>query len=231
MERVKAVPNSVGNSALQSHRFLLWLAGLVVCVVTVVLCYLYVDRPVAEYFEATVRYTETWQWLSHLLTLFPLTVGAAMVFLFYAGCKVMARQRLPFWSGTPLACSWAAMWALATERILKGIFGRPGPEPLYLHHNVYGFEGPRGNLRWDSFPSGTALVITAVAAVVWILQPKWRWAGTLMSVILMCAVIAANWHWVSDVVAGAYLGATIGWMTVYIPVEVRSTLVRAQVRK
>jgi len=34
--------------------------------------------------------------------------------------------------------------------------------------------------------------------------------------ILLTAVVVTNGHWLSDVIAGAFLGASIGWMTVLL---------------
>jgi len=35
-----------------------------------------------------------------------------------------------------------------------------------------------------------------------------------LAVLLCCGVVVTNGHWLSDVIAGAFLGASIGWMTV-----------------
>lgn len=206
--------NQSGSHAAVSSRFPWWLAGLALCALLVAVCARYVDRPIADFFEVHFRQTEGWQWLSHALDLFPLLVATALACLFLAGLWILSGRRLAAWSFVPIECSWATMWALGTERVLKSVFGRPGPDPLYLHHQRYGFEWFHENVRWDSFPSGTALVCAAIGAVIWMLAPKLRWLMLLLFLPLLCAVIVANWHWLSDVIAGTYLGATIGWMTV-----------------
>jgi len=106
------------------------------------------------------------------------------------------------------------MWAVATDIIFKEIFGRGNPDPTYIVHHLYGFHFLHTDRNWDSFPSGTAAVSIAVLLVLWMVAPKWRLTGLLICVFLSGAVLIGNYHWVSDVIAGALLGLLIGWSTV-----------------
>jgi membrane-associated phospholipid phosphatase len=192
-----------------------WLLVLAVCVVALPLCVVYWDRSIAEFFNNHFRYTGAWAWLNRALLPFPLVVVAAMFFLFGAAGWRLTGREIQRSMETPLLCSWAAMWGLAAERIFKGIFGRPGPV-LYFYMHRYEFEWVHANLRWDSFPSGTAILAMALAAVVWMRHPRLRVLAVALTVPLLCGVIVANWHWLSDVIAGAFLGVTIGWATVIL---------------
>lgn len=193
-----------------------WWAALVVCAIVLPLTVIYTDRAIADFFNDHFRFTDAWPWLNRALRPFPLVVVAAMVLLFVAAwLKRMGRELGPRWQ-TALLGSWASMWGLAAERIFKGIFGRPGPDPVYLRMHRYGFDWMHANLRWDSFPSGTAIIAMALAAVVWIRHPRLRVLAVVLTVPLLCGVVVANWHWTSDVISGAFLGVTVGWATVIL---------------
>ncbi len=114
----------------------------------------------------------------------------------------------------PQLCSWAALWGIAAELIFKTIFGRVPPG--YIQGHALGFHLLAGRPPWASFPSGTATISTAIVAVLWILAPRSRIIGALIALLLCTAVVINNFHWLGDVVAGVFLGASIGWMTVLL---------------
>lgn len=187
-----------------------WLAALLMCAAATGLCIAYVDVPCALFLDAHVRHTEFWVWLNLVLYPFVLMVPVALFFLFGCGLWVISGRRLAPVTEDPLLCSWAAMWAIAAEHIFKQIFGRGWPDPTFVRDHLYGFHLLRGETHWNSFPSGTATISVAILAVLWIRKPGWRIGGVLVVMLLLVAVIVGNYHWVSDVIAGVYLGALIG---------------------
>lgn len=108
----------------------------------------------------------------------------------------------------------AILVALAITSCLKFIFGRTWPEswmannPSWIRDGAYDFLFFHGGNGWSSFPSGATTAMTALAAVLWVRIPRWRalWA----SLVLLVAVklLGSNEHFVSDVIAGAFIGAT-----------------------
>jgi membrane-associated phospholipid phosphatase len=199
-----------------------WLLALALCVAAVGLCIACVDRPLAEWLDAHVRHTEFWAALNLALYPFLLVVVAALFFLFACGTSVISGRPLRPWTTIPILCSWATMWAVASEIILKRIFGRGWADPTFVRDHLYGFHFLRGETHWDAFPSGTGTVSFAILAVLWILKPRFRPAGVTIVVMLSIAVVIGNYHWLSDVIAGGFLGVTIGWGTV----EVAASTVR-----
>jgi membrane-associated phospholipid phosphatase len=191
--------------------FRYWLFTLVLSVAAVGLCIAYVDRPLAEFLEAHVRHTGLWIWLEFSLRPFAMVVVAALVFLFGCGICLIAGRPLRPWTETPLLYSWVVIWAVATEFILKRIFGRGWPDPTFVVDHRYGFHFLHGMRYWDSFPSGTATISFAMLAVLWRLHPRWRVAGSTIVVLLLVAVVIGGFHWLSDLIAGAFLGVTVGW--------------------
>jgi membrane-associated phospholipid phosphatase len=191
-----------------------WLIAFASTAIAVVICDAYVDRPVANFFEQNVRHTIAWSWIERALSPLDYIVLAALMFLLVCGLRAMFGGALATWTHAPLLCSWAAMWAVAAQMIFKRVFGRGWPDPTYVQDHLYGFHWLQGGLHWESFPSGTATISVAIASVIWIAAPRWRGAAALAASLLCIAVVVTNDHWVGDVLAGAFLGANIGWMTI-----------------
>ena len=200
-----------GNIAFRN-----WLFALAAMAVAVVACIAYIDRPVAEFFDRHLRHTPAWVWLDRALAPLDLVVVTALLFLLGCGTWVISGRLLGSWTRTPLLCSWAAMWATAANIILKDVFGRAWPDPSYVQNHLYGFHLLHGGPHWQSFPSATAAISAAIVSVLWIVMPRWRAIGLLTVVLLCVAVVITDYHWVGDVIAGTFLGTSIGWMTVQL---------------
>lgn len=117
----------------------------------------------------------------------------------------------------------AAANLLLTESIkiqLKFAFGRSWPEtwvrnnPSFIRDGVYGFNPFHGGPGYASFPSGHTAAICALMSVLWICYPRFRllYAGCI--IVVAIGLVGANFHFLSDVIAGAFLGITTGWFSV-----------------
>jgi membrane-associated phospholipid phosphatase len=193
-----------------------WLFALAWCVIAVLVSVSYVDRPAANFFNTHVRHTELWGWLAHLLGPLVLIPVAALFFLLGLGCWVLSGRHPRGWTLKPMLCSWSAIWALAAEFVFKRIFGRAWPDPGYVENHIYGFRFLHGGPHWDSFPSGTAAISAAIAATLWLVAPRLRLPSVFLATLICGGVVVTNGHWLSDAIAGAFLGASIGWMTVLL---------------
>ena len=193
-----------------------WLLAFAATAIAVVVCIAYLDRAVADFVDGHLRHTTLWVWIESALA--PLDLTVAMALLFLLGCGIWTRsgRALTSWTRTPRLCSWAAMWATVASFIFKRIFGRAWPDPAYVQYHLYGFRLLHGAPHWHSFPSGTAAISVAIVSVLWMLMPRWRAPGILIAALLSVAVVVTNGHWVADVIAGIFLGAFIGWMTVRV---------------
>jgi hypothetical protein len=65
------------------------------------MCIAYVDRPVALFFDAHLRHTAAWVWLSRALALLELVVLTALAFLLSCGAWVLSGRQLGLWTRTP----------------------------------------------------------------------------------------------------------------------------------
>lgn len=195
------------------RRFLL---ALTLCAVSVLACIFYVDRPAAEFFNAHVRPYAVWTWLNRLLAPLVVVPAAALLFQFAVGFWLLFGRRLPSWIQALLLYSSGTIWAIAAEFVFKQICGRGSPDPTYLANHLYGFRFLHATEGWRSFPSGTATIALTLVAITCLRFPRWRLMVSVLAGLACIGVTVTNGHWVSDVIAGMFLGASIGWMTVAI---------------
>lgn len=191
-----------------------WLILLTLCVVAVVVCVCCIDRPAAELFDTLLRNTPISNAIGSSLAPLVLIPISALLFLFGVGLWLLSGRPLGKWTQTPLLCSWSAIWAVAAEFVSKDIFGRGSPDATYFESHLYGFRFLHASPHWSSFPSGTAAIAVALCATMWMVAPRLRPPVLILTALICCGVVVTNEHWISDVLAGAFLGASIGWMTV-----------------
>ncbi|WP_162138667.1 phosphatase PAP2 family protein [Corynebacterium doosanense] len=111
---------------------------------------------------------------------------------------------------------WAQWWVLPPAILvtnglvhaLKALIGRARPPA----------EFQLGQVSGDSFPSGHAAGAAVVAVLVSLLCARWwaRAAVWIWAVAVMVSRLYLGVHWLSDVLAGAVLGAVVGvvcWVT------------------
>jgi membrane-associated phospholipid phosphatase len=100
---------------------------------------------------------------------------------------------------------------------LKFIFGRTWPQyhdPSLIPDGVYGFHFFHDGLAFGSFPSGHMASICALFAVIWICYPRFRGIYAACVIAVAGALIIGNYHFLSDVIAGAFVGASIAVLIV-----------------
>jgi len=99
---------------------------------------------------------------------------------------------------------------------LGDLCGRYWPEtwrnnnPSLIGTGAYGFHPFETGDDTGSFPSGHASRILGFATVFWLAMPRGRWLYAVICPPMLVALVAMNYHFVSDVIAGSVLGAIIG---------------------
>jgi len=111
---------------------------------------------------------------------------------------------------------------VAIKDQLKLAFGRTWPE-TWLHNNpsliqngVYGFNPFHGGAAYASFPSGHTTAVCAVMSVLWLCYPQLRGIVALIVAAVIIGLLGADYHFLSDVIAGAFIGTSVGWFLVRI---------------
>ncbi len=97
----------------------------------------------------------------------------------------------------------------AVKTFLKYVFGRTTTREWLHKPDLYGFHWFQGGGLNAGFPSGHMAVFTALTASLWRFYPRYRVIYALFLLTLAVALIATNYHFLSDVVAGAYLGVIV----------------------
>jgi len=94
--------------------------------------------------------------------------------------------------------------------ILKGlskfVFGRTNTRVWLAGRVSDDFHWFQGGGDYSSFPSGHMAVFAAFFSAVWLFFPGYRAKSTGLMLALAVALVATNHHFLSDVIAGAFLG-------------------------
>ncbi len=193
-----------GPASRAANVALVWLLGFLATAGTVAVLAAWVDEPVAYLVDRLGGRPELLRELVPTPALFAPLAGLA--------AAAFALRRLasrPF--GRPdevllVACISLGI-GLAAKQLLKFAFGRTWPHVL-MEVGVYGFFPFRVGPEYASFPSGHTAAVWAVGSVLWIWCPALRPLCLAGGILVAAALVILNYHFVGDVVAGAFLGIT-----------------------
>jgi membrane-associated phospholipid phosphatase len=147
--------------------------------------------------------------------LLPLAAAAFVAF----GLWALAGRPLSKIVTSGVLCSISLIVAETIKSQLKFAFGRLWPDtwvqnnPSFIHDGAYGFNFFHGGPGYASFPSGHTAATCAEISVLWIIFPKLRPVYALVVLAVAVGLIGANYHFLSDVIAGGFVGSSTDWMT------------------
>ena len=101
------------------------------------------------------------------------------------------------------------------------MFGRTTVRSWLLSHKPLRFEWFHG-FGGASFPSGHMTVFAAFGAALLIYFPKLRKPVIIFLIVLGVALIGTDYHFLSDVIAGAYLGFATTYVLFYLFEKIKS---------
>ena len=206
---IAGVPAKSDALAIRSLRPFLFASGLIL---SIAFSYFFIDRALAG---LTHPYHDAPFFVGLTYIAAPLTPIASLLAAFI-GARALARGSVTEAQSQLLRAACAVLIAGVLTHELKELFGRTWPEtwvnnnPSYFSNGTYGFFPFHAGQGWRSFPSGHTAAIAAVAGAIWYLWPKLRWLATALSAAVAIGLLGANYHWLSDVMAGAVIGFATG---------------------
>src|SRR5437763_2614501 len=194
----------------------------VLCIAAVLACYFWIDRPVAFFvYRHHINTIQVFRWLTYP----PPEVqnwSALMLTIL-----VLRRAWGPFlrWQKVLLVACVSLIVADDFRISLGDVFGRYWPEtwshdnPSLIGTGTYGFHPFQRGDDVGSFPSGHAARILAFATVWLIAMPRNRTVQVVVIILsgsMLVSLVAMNYHFVGDVIAGSVLGGIIAMYAAYL---------------
>lgn len=165
-----------------------------------VVSYFFIDIPAARFFHSQAGDIRK---VSEIVTRLGVStwylVLSMLGFVFY---RFVRRRTLPANRLLFIFIVIAASGIL--NNILKFLFGRYRPNMLFNEH-LYGFTFFSVGHACNSFPSGHANTITALALALYLITRRYGLAYLLLALLVMASRIVVGAHYPSDVLFGSYL--------------------------
>src|SRR6476469_5455008 len=179
----------------------LW--ALVACTVAVVICYYFVDRPVARFVhDHRIPRFEELRWLTEPP---PLVQSWAPLLLVILAVR-RAAGRWRHWQHVLFVACVSLIVADQFRQSLGDLFGRYWPEtwhdnnPSLIGTGTYGFHPFQVGDDVGSFPSGHSARVLGFASIFWLAMPRSRWVCAVIAVPMLVALVGMDYHSVGDVV-------------------------------
>jgi membrane-associated phospholipid phosphatase len=185
-----------------------WCFFLALTLVGVLISIHWVDVPVATHFRANI---DRFSAIGHGLGSSILVGGEITLITGLAVARILRGQLSERNKALFIACCVSLSAFAANDYVLKKLFGRPNPFDYFVGAQKQLFHFFEGD-QHSSFPSGHMVIATAFAVTLIRLYPKsWPLFFVLLS-IANVALIAGDWHFVSDTIAGFFVGGTAGFI-------------------
>ncbi len=167
----------------------------------------FVDRPVAYFFKAADR-----QDIAFFIAVndggnskwYLVPTGVAAILCLWAASRLASgRQRLLRWIGQASLFLFASVAVSGlTVDLLKVIFARARPRLLFGREEyTWHFFSMGSDI--NSFPSGHANTMIALALALGFLVPRLRWLFLILAIPVAFARVVNTNHYLSDVIGGA----------------------------
>jgi membrane-associated phospholipid phosphatase len=201
--------------------FLRSIVALVAGTALVALCYFFVDRPVSFFVhdQGFARYPVLKE-MTYPPPIVQTWTPVVLVLLAVRRCWGPFRR----WEWVLFAAGIALVLADQFRETLSLACGRYWPDtwiknnPSLIKNDAYGFHPFDFSHNDDtraSFPSGHTARMAAAIAVIWIAWPRWGWLGILAALPVIIGLVAMNYHFVGDVMGGAFVGGIVGAYAAY----------------
>jgi membrane-associated phospholipid phosphatase len=183
----------------------IWAVWLATGAAAVAFSFVRIDVPIALYF---------WD-ASHLLRPLNEGLGAAVilsgesaVILFVVLLRLVRGHISVFGETLVIACVASMCVYVINDHVLKLFFGVPNPSDV-MDGARHGFHLWMGSGSC-SFPSGHMALAAAFAGVFMRLYKASIWPLCALLVLAAGLLVAGDWHFLSDIIAGALVGTSAG---------------------
>lgn len=183
---------------------------VVLVVIAIIGSYLYVDRSVVFWLAA--HHSRDLTWIAALAN-WPVSVMMVAVPLMYmAGAVAFYTDRFTWQWQRILLVFHSTVIAYAMDHFFKFVFARTWSATFtcnnisLLRDRVYGFHWFNAGVAYGSFPSGHTAWTAAAMYALGVLYPKCRYICGLVLFAVVFGQLAMYYHFVSDVLAGLFVG-------------------------
>jgi membrane-associated phospholipid phosphatase len=184
-----------------------WIGSALLLAPILVLCVQFVDVPLALYVKEHLYGNRHWSRLTSDLP--DLLLIVVLVTTLLALSLYLVRTRKGIYDDATSfdkLLAWAAPVSYLAKDVLKSVFGRVNTRTWLQDPQLYRFDWFERRQGFEGFPSGHMLVIVTLLAAAWRFYPRSRGLCLSLAIILGVALIVTDYHFLSDVLAGAYLG-------------------------
>lgn len=182
-----------------------WLLSFVVCAAVVPLSFAHADVPIAEHFWKVGRF------LSPLGAAFGATLILSLESAVALGLILarVVRGHISRFGEDLVIASLASICTYGiNSQVLKPFFGVPPPaEVMEGARHAFDLMMGSGN---SSFPSGHMVLAGAFVGVFMRLHRRSIWPLSAALVLAAGLLVVGGWHFLSDVIAGAFVGVSAG---------------------
>lgn len=183
--------------------------GLALTLVLIFVSYYWIDIPLVDWaVRHQLRHYVWLQQLQQLPEFFPQVafIGIILVGVHACWSRSSKLERAVFYT------SLSYVLSNFLTKVAKIIFARTWPatwvnnNPSWIRDHVYGFFWFVDDPGYRSFPSGHTSAMLAVAFAIGYFYPRTRWIAALLCGMVIVGLISQYHHFLSDIIAGAYLG-------------------------
>lgn len=206
-----------------------WSYALAAATVATALSYEFIDKRLAFFSNESLRHYAIFGQVTTFTEYFPpIAIGVVVVL----GLWRLSGRVLTYPLEAMLLTSLSLIAARAAKDQLKFAFGRTWPEtwtnnnPSLIKDGAFGFHPFHGGSGFESFPSGHTLGICAVVTALWFYFPRLAPIYMLLMIMISIGLIGANYHFLSDIVAGGFFGATVAILCVKLLAQQLNTAER-----
>jgi membrane-associated phospholipid phosphatase len=185
-----------------------WCISLLAVLVAIAASVQWLDMPIAQYF---LRISAHIAAMSGPLGSSELVTADVLLMVALAMIRIVRGFMPDYSKAVFVACGASLLAFTLNDYTLKIIFGRYNPHVFFTIQPDRLFNFMHGD-QTSAFPSGHMVMATAFAAVlVRAYFRTWPLFAGLLSLAAILLVLG-DWHFLSDVIAGIFVGGTVGLM-------------------